>query len=260
MNRYGRKLLFESNDAYGPIEIVEDQFLRSMHFGTPAPQCEMNLKDPFQLTLSYYKHMAMASLFKDHFESALFLGLGGGALPKFFWKHFKTMQLDVVERSYDVVELAYRYFELPHDTRLKIHQADALDFIAKDKNKYDFIFVDLFTKEGISEVSGRKSFFKACRELLRDKSSILIWNTWSLMPPKLMVESIEHLTKYFGSNILILPDRFGNNVFLIFSEKMNRSIEQLRDRAVQLEKETGLEFPELLKKLNDLKGCGLDNK
>jgi spermidine synthase len=255
-NKYGRKVIFEGHDEFGPVEIVEDPFFRSMHFGTDAPQCEMDLKDHFQLTLSCYKHMVMALLFKEHFESVLFLGLGGGVLPKFFWKYFPKLHIDVVERSSFVVELAKQYFDLPKDARVNVHTVDAFDFVQNSKSKYDLIFVDLFTKEGISNVSGKKSFFRACKELMKDPSSILVWNTWSLMPRELMISSVEHIAKYFGSNILILPDQFGNNVFIVFSQKLMFSPDQLRENAKMLQVKTGLDFPKLLKNLNDFKDCG----
>ena len=54
----------------------------------------------------------------------LFIGLGGGSAPKRMWRDFPELQLQVVELDPEVVDAAYRWFELPRDPRLDVDAED----------------------------------------------------------------------------------------------------------------------------------------
>ena len=148
MLKYNSTLIYEGKDDYGPVEVVEKDGLRSMHFGTQNKQSEMSLSDPYALTVEYTRLMSMALLFQSAPKSALFLGLGGGSLPKFIWKYFPRCLLHAVERSPLVVDLCYRYFALRRSPRLHVHVFDAFDFLKSCDNPFDLIFIDLFQSDG----------------------------------------------------------------------------------------------------------------
>lgn len=242
---YGRKLIFQGQDAAGPVEVVEDDKVRSLHFGSGSPQSEMSLTDPYALTLDYFRLMMMSLLFQEKVDNVLLLGLGGGSMAKFLWKYFPQCHLDLVENRPLVVDLAYKYFELPKDPRLSVHVMDALEFLKQGEKKYDLIFVDLFAEVGMDKIVGEIGFFKQCRRLL-DQNGILVWNTWSLTPPELMVKCIEQLKLHFYNDISIFHDQKGNNVFLIFSRRIVRDNFRLMQRAKELHQKTGLDFPQML--------------
>src|SRR5262249_31557432 len=146
-------------------------------------------------------------LFHSSPRSILFLGGGGASLPKFIWKYFPKSKIHLVERSRLVIDLSLQYFSLPKSDRLHIHVKDALDFIKKTKERFDLIFIDLFQGEGLATLVGDSQFLKACHDKLKDKNSILIWNTWKNAPEALMLESISRLGESFGRHLLILPDQ-----------------------------------------------------
>lgn len=246
MLKYDRTLIFEGRDDYGPVEIVEKDGLRSMHFGTSEKQSEMSLSNPYTLTVEYIRLMSMALLFHTSPKSVLCLGLGGGSLPKFIWKYFPRCHLDLVEISPLVADLCYRYFFLPRSPRLHIYVTDAFDFIKSCGSQYDLIFIDLFIGEGMSPQVGEEDFFKLCQKRLKDKNSVLIWNTWRETKVKLMTESIQKLYENFGKNLLIFPDTHKrNNVFLVFS-KLDYALFQIMQRAQKLKNKTGLDYPQML--------------
>ena len=79
MQRYGGTVIYESSDEMGPLEIIEDGFTRSLHFGSEPKQSSMDLNDPYRLTLLYSRAMVTSLLFHATPRRALLIGLGGGS-------------------------------------------------------------------------------------------------------------------------------------------------------------------------------------
>lgn len=247
-------LLYSNRDANGSIEVVEKNDFRTLHFGTPVPQSQMSLHDPYALTLECTQLMAMSLLFLPSPKSVLFLGAGGGSLPKFLWKYFPKSQLYLIDRSSLTMEVTHQFFALPHSSRIHIIIADAFEFIKKTDLRFDLIFVDLFHGEGISNLVGNKDFFKFCHQILMKKDSLFVWNTWKRTPENLMIESLHHLKETFGQRLIILPDKHETNfIFIAFAEEITQiSSDLLETRAQKLTKKTHLDFLDRLKSLNYL--------
>jgi spermidine synthase len=229
-------LIYEGKDEFGPVEVIKNEGLRSLHFGTSNKQSEMVLFDPYALTIEYTRLMSMALLFQPSPKNVLILGLGGGSLAKFIWKYFPQCHLHLVERSALVIDICTRYFALPKSSRLHTHCVDAFDFLKSCEIQFDLIFIDLFQGEGMSLLLAQSDFFRLCKKCLHPKRGMLVWNTWRQTPERLMVDSITSLCESFGKNMLILPDsQEMNNVFLIFTE-INYHLSQIIERAQQLER------------------------
>jgi spermidine synthase len=244
---YGRYLVLKDHDEFGPVEVVEDEKHRSLHFGNPVNQSEMSLNDPYALTLDYTRVMAMALLFHSSPRSVLNLGVGGGSIPKFLWKYFPECHLDLVERSPLVADISYNYFSFPKDARLQYHIVDALDFLKESTEKYDLIFIDLFQQKGPSEIVLKPDFFRLCQERARDKNSIIICHLWSTAPKDTIMQSVHKLYETFGKNMLIVQAEHNSIVLLIFSSEAERfSVSDIVRSAERLESQTHLNFPQLL--------------
>jgi spermidine synthase len=79
----------------------------------------------------------------------LFIGLGGGSAPKLVWRAFPELALTVAELDPDVVEIAYDYFEVPRDPRLRIEVEDGRQFLADSSERWDVIAIDAFYADAI---------------------------------------------------------------------------------------------------------------
>lgn len=240
------KLIYSGRDAYGSAQVVDRDNLRSLHFGTNARQSEMNLTDPYELTLEYTRLMTLSLLFVPPPKSVLLLGLGGGSLPKFLWKHFPQCEIDVVERSPLVIELCYRYFGLPNSKRIAVHEADAFAFIKEQRAKYDLIFIDLYSGEGMSDIVAQQDFFKSCKERCAD-SGIVSWNVWKSSRPELMVDSVQSASIVFDKNVLILSNKVETNFIFLLLPKPFAQYDRfaLLQHAQGLHKETGMPFADM---------------
>ena len=76
-----------------PVEVSEQDGVISMHIGSTTIQSSMRIDDPFHLELDYTQAMSMASLFLDNPKEILCIGLGGGTMPKFFYRLFNFQRV-----------------------------------------------------------------------------------------------------------------------------------------------------------------------
>lgn len=251
MYKYDARLIHQSHDDDGILEIVEGDGVRSLHFGTLSRQSSMALAEPERLVLAYVRAMTAWLLFKESFEAALIVGLGGGSLAKFLLHHFPGCRLYAVEYRKSVVKIARSHFGLPLDNRLKIVIDDGGRFIRQRtetlREKFGLIFLDAFDQEGMAHSMRSIAFFDACKSLLKP-DGILVLNLWTTDKP-LYDACADWLDSAFNSKVLFLTvhDR-GNTIGFVFNEgtpvyELNR----LRSRALALEQHYHIEFPGFLK-------------
>src|SRR5882724_6370671 len=89
------KRLFDG--TYDKPFIVDNGRRRFLHFDFDAVQSAMETQDPHKLTLAYTRKMMAFLLFKRDPGRILLLGLGGGSLAKFCYKHLGSVALTAIE-------------------------------------------------------------------------------------------------------------------------------------------------------------------
>lgn len=253
MYRDHGRLVHKTRDEYGDIEVVEDAVYRSLHFGSEPRQSSMLLRDPQQLALTYTRAMSSALLFHEAPQQALLIGLGGGSLAKFLLHHFPACRIDAVENREAVYEVARSHFALPADQRLTLHFDDAGHFVRNrpdgETQRYDLILVDAFVDNGIARTVCGISFFEACRNLLAD-NGILSMNLWNgdFITAREMLEDIRDS---FDGNVLQLPVEGKDNTIALAGNgaRMKRQLRQLKQRALELGQQTGIEYSAFVKQL-----------
>ena len=251
--KYGGTLIYKTRDEWGEIEVVEDAFHRSLHFGTEPKQSSMRLDDPDALVISYTRAMMSALLFQEQPRSALLLGLGGGSLAKFLLHHFPACRVDVVELREAVCEVAREQFQLRPDPRLNIHIGDAGEFMREADpmryGNYDLILIDAYDHKGMCASVDGLAFFDACRQRLAH-GGVLSTNLW-LDFENGVGRSLEAIKTSFDGNLLRLPvPGKGNIIGLAFDQPVTRrQLKQLTPRALELGRRYNLELPALLHEL-----------
>lgn len=246
MFKYHGRLLFQGKDLYTSVEVVEDPPLRLLHFGTSVSQSSMYLDNPYKIEMEYNQVMLLSLIYNPTPKKVLFLGLGAGAKQKFIWKHF-SCEVHSVELSPLVIEVGYRFFEIPRDPKMIIHQTDAVQFLRESEEvDFDFIFVDLYDANGMASVVGTSDFFQLCRNKL-NATGVLVWNLWRQTDEKLMKSTINSLTQAFEAPYKILTvEESLNLVLYTFASNLDISLEILKENAAQLSVKTGLDFTSLL--------------
>lgn len=171
------KEIFRHYDEYGPVQVFDDGNQRRLAFGEGDHQSCMLKAQPTQLHYEYTRAMVTALLFNPKANNALLLGLGAGSLASFLHGH-SSLTLTAVELRKLVIDVAYRYFELPRSSRLNVHNENALHFLQRiEPCDYDLIFSDIYTGDGVDDLQLQESYLDMCRQCL-SSNGWLILNCW----------------------------------------------------------------------------------
>ena len=219
--------------------------MRSLHFGSPWVQGAMRVARPWTLELEYTRELMLPLLLRggDTWpRSVLQVGLGAASITRYLWRHWPQAKLTVVEIAPEVVAVARQSFKLPDDPdRLAIVLAEAHEWLATHKGRYDLVVVDGFDDRGRAGMLDSVAFYmNAARRLARD--GMLAVNL--LTRRKSAAPSVERVSQAFDGRVLELqPSEAGNVVALAATgspivagrDELRASAEALkRDRALNL--------------------------
>ena len=156
----GMRVLFEADSVYHHIVVAEDDEARYLRFDR-AFQSGMLLRSTYESPFLYPAYAHLALIFRPQAnpstrsarsgstERVLVVGLGGGSIPKRFWRDYPDMAIEVAELDPMVVEVAKRFFEVREDPRLRIVVQDGRQFLLRSARKYDIIILDAYFAESI---------------------------------------------------------------------------------------------------------------
>jgi spermidine synthase len=123
-------------------------------------QSAMLLEDPWELRLRYTRFLALALAFQPEPKRVLILGLGGGSFPKRLYRDFPQIVVDAVDIDPEVLAIAKRYFQVPEDSRLRLHPRDGRRFLQETTEKYDLIFLDAYNSDTIPFHLTTREFYR----------------------------------------------------------------------------------------------------
>ena len=126
----------------------------------------MYLDDPFKTRFEYSDYLQLPVAYRPSTKRVLYVGLGGGSALKRTWRDFPSMQIDAVEIDPEVVDVAYDYFELPRDPRLKVEVEDGRRFLATHDGPWDAIIIDAFYADSIPFHLATREFLELARSRL----------------------------------------------------------------------------------------------
>ncbi|HEX7248952.1 MAG TPA: fused MFS/spermidine synthase, partial [Burkholderiales bacterium] len=147
--------------------------MRTLHVGGEAIQSAMRLADPFALALDYTRCMMAFLLFVPEPRSALMIGLGGGSLPKFFYKNLRRTKVRIVELDERVVSVSRAQFALPpDDARLTVEIGDGAQALAPEC--CDVLVVDAYHDEVHVPELASQAFYDAAFLSLASPGALVV--------------------------------------------------------------------------------------
>lgn len=173
-------------------------------------QSEMRLSRPDALVLRYNRAMMGFVLFQPAPRHILMVGLGGGSLAKFCYRHFPQARITVIELRADVIALRAQFRIPPDDRRLRIVHADAAEYLARrrESGDVDVLLVDGFDEHGLPAALGSTTFYASCRRALRP-DGVLVANIFSYDPA--YAAMLRRLRSTFAQRLCQLDGVAGNN-------------------------------------------------
>lgn len=230
------------------VEISERNGIRYLHLGNDTVQSAMRIKAPNDLELTYTQAMlGFLPWLETPAKNALIIGLGGGSLAKFLYHQFPDMNLCAVDIHAEVIRVAYSHFMLPRDERLCIVEADAAEYIQRQRNR-DIILLDGFDSGCQVAELASETFYLHCAEALSPRG-VLSVNLWRSDP--LFSEYCKRLSRAFDQPIMMLPaEHKGNTIAFAFREAPSFNDRQLKQNAIALEIRHRLPFTRFLTEIN----------
>ena len=155
---------------YAKPFVIDDARKRSLHFSLAHVQSAMRIEDPFALELAYTRKMMAFLPFMPEPERILIIGLGGGSLAKYCYRHLPRSRITNVEISQEVI--AFReLFEVPPDgPRFRVVHADAVAYVANcvanGAESADAILLDGYDQHGITPGFRQRDFYLNLRRRL----------------------------------------------------------------------------------------------
>ena len=221
--------------------------MRSLHVGGEAIQSAMRLDDPYALALDYTRCMMAFLLFHPEPRSALMIGLGGGSLAKFMFRHLRRTALRVVEVDERVVAAARQHFELPaNHARLRVEVGDGVDALSPEC--CDLLVVDAFEDELHVPRLASGEFYDGAWLALTEPGALVV--NFMNDDPK-FDRTLQRLEQAFGGAVLALPAQYDPNIIAFAFKGVPPRVEwqALRKRAEQLEARLGLPFTRYVSRL-----------
>jgi spermidine synthase len=144
----GFEVRFRKDTRYHGLAVVDDQDSRFLRFDSSF-QSGMYLKRPFATRFEYSDYFSLGLAYNPDARNLLFIGLGGASAPKRMWRDFPFLQQQIVELDPVVVDVAYKYFAMPHSPRLKVAVDDGRRYLTRDDRRWDVIGIDAFYSDSI---------------------------------------------------------------------------------------------------------------
>lgn len=244
------------------IDISEQSGVRYLHFGSTWVQGAMRIARPWDLELEYTREMMASLLLQDsaHWpRKVLLIGLGAASLTKFLYRYRPLAHLTVVEIEPDVVAAARHFFKLPDDDRrINLVIGDGAEYVRDHDKKFDLILVDGFNEHAHPGDLNTLPFYQMCRNRLSDEG-VLAVNLLGLS--RGVMGGFTHILQAFDDRALIFPScKSGNTIaFAAAGSAIDTSLDDLKDSALTLKEETGLNLLPTIARLVEAKTCA-DNR
>lgn len=181
---------------------------RTLEFAPGEVQSEMLLADPDALVLAYCRAIMCFALFVPRPRHILMVGLGGGSLAKFCYRHFPQTRITVLELRADVIALREQFHVPPDDARFEVVHADAASYLACMPASADVLIVDGFDIKGLPPALGSARFYDDCRRALCD-GGVMAANMFSYDPAYHAM--VDRLRLMFHDRVCRFDKVAGNN-------------------------------------------------
>lgn len=188
--------------------VLEELASKSLHFSISEIQSRMRLDDPFALDLEYTRLMMGFLLFVPDPRRITMIGLGGGSLAKFCWKHLPRSRIDVVEINRHVIALRDAFYVPRDDDRFRVIADDAARHVRGRRDECDVLVVDGFDHGGQPSRLCSSRFYDDALAMLAPGGAMVVNLHSGHRRHELHVSRIR---RSFGQAVLGVDDTDGSN-------------------------------------------------
>lgn len=177
-------VLYQQGAGPDRIQVVErPDGLRELYLGTSRNrQTALHPDRPEELELPYTRVAVLALALVEPNARILFVGLGGGSMPRYARWLLPGAEIHAVEIDPRVVEAAREWFAFRTDTLMEVHVGDGRAFIqASPPSSWDLVVLDAFSGGEVPIDLATVEFLEAVRASLTP-GGIVVGNLHTTSP------------------------------------------------------------------------------
>lgn len=240
--------LHDSSDEFGSMIVTDDGQCRVLSFAPNDEQSRSLKVAPHVLQYEYTQAMLLVLLFCQP-RRVLILGLGGGSLLTALHHVIPGIRITAVELRQSVIDVAYRYFQMPRGKRLEVVCANADHYLCEPlPHKQDVVFADLYHGTGVDDVQLKADFIARCADTLKEEGWLVL-NCWNEHREDAVLR--EALREHFADIRTILTSS-RNWVILAGRKPSWRTNSEMKETAFQLSSALGFPLTRHLARLRAL--------
>jgi spermidine synthase len=190
--------------------VYESLRSKALYFSISEIQSRMQIQDPHALDLEYTRTMMGFLLFNPAPRSISMIGLGGGSLAKFCYRHLPQARIQVVEINPHVIALRDEFHVPPNDERFTVVRGDGAQFVRLRATRPDVLMVDGFDRQGLPSRLCSQRFYDDCAEML--------------MPDGVMVVNLHFGHAAFDKHLERIRRSFNDVVLVVDDGELSNSI------------------------------------
>ena len=248
------KLLFEKNSLYQYIAVVEDtakkeRYVRNQKRDYAQGGIYVNAPDKLLFEFTQMGFVSLAFLDRDP-RDVLFVGLGAGAMPKYFNKHYPEATTDIAEIDPDMVPVAQKYFYFNENEKMRVTVEDGRIFVKRARKKYDWVILDAYQNDYIPFHLTTAEFLKEIKSKLRE-DGVVVSNITSPFRNKFFDSMVMTYKKVFPHLYIFRGKKSGNFIFVATASGTVKEKHDIETRAAKIQSARKFDFdlPEIASRL-----------
>lgn len=188
--------------------VYESLRCKALHFSIGEIQSRMLIQDPHALDLEYTRTMMGFLVFNPAPLSIAMIGLGGGSLAKFCYRHLPQARVQVVEINPHVIALRDEFHVPPDDERFTVVRGDGAQFVRLRAMRPEVLLVDGFDRQGLPSRLCSQRFYDDCAEMLQPNGIMVVNLHFGHVGYDKVLERIR---RSFNDLVLVVDDGELNN-------------------------------------------------
>ncbi|HSC90865.1 MAG TPA: fused MFS/spermidine synthase, partial [Gaiellaceae bacterium] len=164
--RGGDGLLYEHESRYQFVRVTERDGVRRLYLNEGVAVHSVWRADTVLTGGVWDTFLAVPTLLRRPPGSLAVLGNAGGTVARAFGRFYPGVAVDGVEIDPAVTDVAYRYFGLGDNPRVRTFDEDARPFLRRTSRTYDLVYVDAYHQPYVPFYLATREFFELVRSRL----------------------------------------------------------------------------------------------
>jgi spermidine synthase len=144
------KIVFQKDSFYNHLVVTDDPAagVRKLRFDKQIEQAGIVLSGNYGSIYSTTSMLHLPVAFSPAMKRVLFIGCGGGIVPRNYFCDYAGVEVDVVEIDPMVIKASRDYFFFFPAPQIRVYADDGRRFVQKAQEKYDVVVMDVFGSVG----------------------------------------------------------------------------------------------------------------